>query len=168
MGSHADEHAAMAEPLGRWLANAGVHLLTGGGEGVMRAVSRAFAETPGRRGQVIGVLPLLEGERVGHYPNPFVEIPIRTHLPHSGERGTDPTSRNHINVLTSDIVVALPGGTGTRSEVELCLLYGRPVCVWHDGSSELDLPDGALMLTAFRDVAAWLSARLSERVVPVS
>ena len=32
----------LAEPLGRMLAAIGVHLLTGGGRGVMESVSRAF------------------------------------------------------------------------------------------------------------------------------
>jgi len=63
----------------------------------------------------------------GATPNPWVEVPIRTHLPLSGVDGTDPRSRNHINVLTADVVVALPGGDGTRSEVRLALRYGRPV-----------------------------------------
>ena len=42
MGSGSHPHADLAEPLGRWLAAQGVHLLTGGGAGVMEAVSRAF------------------------------------------------------------------------------------------------------------------------------
>ena len=39
----------------------------------------------------------------------------------------DPLSRNHINVLSSDVIVALPGGAGTRSEVELAVMYRKPV-----------------------------------------
>lgn len=39
----------------------------------------------------------------------------------------DPLSRNHINVLTSDVIVALPGGEGTASEIGLARAYGRPV-----------------------------------------
>ena len=35
----------------------------------------------------------------------WVELPIRTHLPHSGERGTDVRSRNHINALTADVMI---------------------------------------------------------------
>ncbi len=102
--------------------------------GVMGAVSRAFHETPGRRGLVIGVLPCIPGNsgdwRLGPkdgYPNRWVEIPIQTHLPSSGEQGGEPTSRNHVNVLTSDVIVAMPGGAGTLSEVELAVRYERPV-----------------------------------------
>ena len=112
MGSGTEAHEPRAQQVGSWLATEGVHLLTGGGGGVMASVSRAFHETPGRRGLVIGVLPSrpsASSEPRPGYPNPWVEIPIYTHLPFSGERGTDPLSRNHINVLTSDVVIFLPG-----------------------------------------------------------
>lgn len=135
MGSGSEGHEARATPVGRWLAQAGVHLLTGGGGGVMRSVSRAFFETENRRGLVIGILP---GEPPPPgYPNPWVELPISTHLPLSGERGTDPMSRNHINVLSSDAIVALPGSAGTSSEVRLALEYGRPVVAYLESRSQI-------------------------------
>ncbi|HXV75779.1 MAG TPA: hypothetical protein VD788_05615 [Candidatus Polarisedimenticolaceae bacterium] len=134
MGSGRAPHLDRAEPLGRWLAGAGVHLLTGGGGGVMTAVSRAFHRVVPRAGRVIAILPgSVDGTgyttRAG-YPNPWVEIPIATHLPLSGARGTETMSRNHINVLTADLIVALPGGAGTSSEVALAVAYGRPVVVF--------------------------------------
>jgi predicted Rossmann-fold nucleotide-binding protein len=52
---------------------------------------------------------------------------VQTHLPLSGHSGAEPMSRNHINVLSSNVLVALPGGSGTASEVALALRYGRPV-----------------------------------------
>jgi len=125
MGSGTEDHATLAAPLGRWIAQAGHHLLTGGGGGVMASVSAAFVAVEPRAGVSIGVLPGPD-HRPG-YPSPSVEIPIRTHLPLSGAMGTDARSRNHINVLTSDVVVALPGGEGTRSEVQLAVRYSRPV-----------------------------------------
>ncbi|MCA9604114.1 MAG: molybdenum cofactor carrier protein [Myxococcales bacterium] len=124
MGSGSEPHEALAAPLGRWIAERGHHLLTGGGGGVMAAVSRAFVAVTPREGRSIGVLPGPDA-RPG-YPNEGVEIAIRTHLPLSGALGTDARSRNHINVLTSDLVVALPGGEGTRSEVQLAVRYQRP------------------------------------------
>ena len=125
MGSGTIGHEELAEPLGRWLAERGVHLLTGGGGGVMRSVSRAFSEAAGRAGVVIGVLPGTPPP--DGYPNGWIEVAIHTHLPLSGVRGTDPMSRNHINVLSSDVIVALPGSSGTSSEVKLALAYDRPV-----------------------------------------
>ncbi|MCB9597599.1 MAG: molybdenum cofactor carrier protein [Sandaracinaceae bacterium] len=124
MGSGSDPHSELAVPLGAWIAARGHHLLTGGGGGVMAAVGAAFVATQPRAGVSIGILPGPDA-RPG-YPNPSVELPIRTHLPLSGALGTDPRSRNHVNVLTSDVVIALPGGEGTRSEVQLAVRYGRP------------------------------------------
>jgi len=135
MGSGTEDHAALARPLGRLLAESGVHLLTGGGGGAMACVARAFVEVENRAGLVIGVLP-------GHpappgYPNPWVEIAIATHLPGRGGRGVDAVSRNAINVLSSDLVIALPGGAGTASEVELARGYGRRVLLigWDDAEA---------------------------------
>jgi len=60
------------------------------------------------------------------YPNEWVEVPVYTHLPTSGNNGHEPNSRNHINILSADVVVALPGGPGTGSELQLAALYGKP------------------------------------------
>ena len=138
MGSGTEPHEGRAVPLGRWLATLAVHLLTGGGGGVMSSVSRAFFEVQPRAGLVIGVLPG-PAPREG-YPNPWVEIAIRTHLPYSGERGGGPESRNSINVLSADVIVALPGAHGTASEVRLALAFGRPLVAF------LDAPDAIVGL----------------------
>ena len=110
----------------------------------MEAVSRAFVQVPGRSGCVVGVLPgSVQGDGAPPgYPNPWIEIPIRTHLPLRGDPGEDPLSRNHINVLTSDVIVALPGGGGTLSEVRLALEYGTPVVAHLSDPAELNgLPE---------------------------
>jgi uncharacterized protein (TIGR00725 family) len=156
MGSGQDPHSDRAGPLGSRLAEFGVHLLTGGGGGVMASVSAAFHAGSPRRGLVIGVLPTTQqndsepAERSG-YPNSWVEIPIRTHLPYSGLRGQDPLSRNHINVLSADVIVALPGGAGTASEVALAVRYERPVIVWAD-PLQLDVPNGVAHAAGLDDV----------------
>lgn len=135
MGSAEHEHINISEPTGQLIAKLGCHLLTGGGSGVMNAISRAFHQTNPRSGMVIGVVKslstpqLINGER-NYQPNkinPWVEIPIFTHLPLSGENGKDMQSRNHINILSADIIVALPGGHGTLSELELALEYKVPI-----------------------------------------
>ncbi len=130
--------------MGRWLATRGFHLLTGGGRGVMSSVSRAFYEVAERDGLVLGVLPA-DSERTDTsrpgYPNPWVEVPIRTHLSLSGERGAEAGSRNPINVLSSDVVVALPGSAGTSSEVRLAVRYGKPVVCFLRSRDEIpELP----------------------------
>jgi uncharacterized protein (TIGR00725 family) len=144
LGSGSEEHAAKAEALGRWLATSRVHLLTGAGKGVMEAVSRAFQAVPDRAGLVVGIAPC-GGDpatlRPG-YPNPFVELAILTHLPLSGACGTEPMSRNHINVLSSNVLIALPGGPGTASEVALAVRYRRPLVAFVDARTDIpELPD---------------------------
>jgi len=70
------------------------------------------------------------------YPNDFVDVAVRTHLPSSGTAADSILARTHICVLSSDVLVALPGGPGTASEVRLALQYGIPVCrfLGSDGS----------------------------------
>jgi uncharacterized protein (TIGR00725 family) len=145
MGSGSFAHEERARALGRWLAGERVHLLTGGGGGVMSAVSRAFSQVSTRRGLVIGVVPSATRSEASEprqgYPNPWVELTVFTHLHLSGQSGTDPMSRNHINVLSSNVLVALPGGAGTASEVSLALHYDRPIVAYLRGRDEIpDLP----------------------------
>ena len=162
MGAGAHTHEDLAVPLGRRLARLGVHLLTGGGTGVMTSVSRAFAEVEDRAGLVIGVLPLEEAagdpDVPAEYPNPWVEIPIRTQM---GKLGADPFSRNHINVLTSDVVVALPGSSGTASEVALSIRYGRPLVLFGELERAHDLPDTVATAPSVDEVIAFVRAALA-------
>jgi uncharacterized protein (TIGR00725 family) len=155
MGSGNAEHAEKAEPLGRWLATQRVHLLTGAGRGVMTSVSRAFQAVPDRPGLVVGIVPCGEAPDVQQegYPNPFVELPIVTHLPRSGTSGTDPMSRNHINVLTANVLIALPGGPGTSSEVMLAQRYRRPIIVFVDARTDIPtLPDDVPAVSTLAEV----------------
>lgn len=133
IGSGTDEHEEHARPVGESLAELGVNLLTGGGGGVMKAVSRAFTRAA-HRGICIGIIPCASpSDRAtpkAGYPNEFVELPIYTHLPLSGEQGTDDLSRNHINVLSCAAIIALPGEAGTAAEVALAVRYGKPVVMY--------------------------------------
>ena len=162
MGAGAHAHEDLAVPLGRQLARLGVHLLTGGGSGVMTSVSRAFAEVENRAGLVIGVLPLAEAvggpEAGGAYPNHWVEVPIRTHL---GKLGADAFSRNHVNVLTSDVIIALPGSSGTASEIALSIHYGRPLVLFGDLDRARDLPDTVATAASVDEVIAFVRDALT-------
>jgi predicted Rossmann-fold nucleotide-binding protein len=122
---------ALARAAGVMVARLGAHLLTGAGYGVMAAAAEAFVAVEGRRGLSIGVVPrdpagaLDQPKRADDgtpYPNPFVEIPIYTGLPARAEDWLSP-SRNHVNVLSSDAIVALPGAAGTNNELALAGLY---------------------------------------------
>lgn len=165
-GVVADTHCA---ELGRLIATLGYDLLTGGGRGVMEAISRAFFETSPRKGLVIGVLPAtvkqmdsLEDREPSHvdyvlppgYPNEWVELAIYTHLPNSGLEGTLRSSRNHINVLSADWVVALPGREGTASEMWLATQYGVPIVAYGDHEH---VPDGVVRARSIAEVRDFLS-----------
>ena len=129
----------------------------------MAAVSKSFYDTPNRRGLVIGILPCdesLENPKDG-YPNQWVEIPVLTHLPLSGERGMEPMSRNHINILTSDVIVALPGDAGTLSEVRLAVSYERPVIAFVESDQEIPgLPNSVSISSSLEGVRTFVVTQL--------
>jgi len=111
---------ARARALGRLIAEAGFVLLTGGrASGVMDACSAGAKEAGGL---VIGVLPDADAASASWH----LDVAIRTGM---GD------ARNVINVLSSDVVIALPGGAGTLSEIAHALKTGKPVIVlgWDPG-----------------------------------
>jgi uncharacterized protein (TIGR00725 family) len=131
MGSGNDGDPAMlqqARELGAAIAAQGWVLLNGGrATGVMGA-SAEGAATAG--GLVIGVLP----DEDLRSASPHLTVAVRTGM---GD------GRNVVNVLSSDVVIALRGGAGTISEIALALNAGRPVIAldfdvdgvfkpWHD------------------------------------
>jgi predicted Rossmann-fold nucleotide-binding protein len=168
IGSGRTADACCAD-VGRLIATLGFHLLTGGGRGVMEAVSRAFYETSPRSGLVIGIIPAevhgldqienrtaadIVYEPPAGYPNKWVEIAIFTHLPDSGEEGTLRSSRNHINVLSAHVIVALPGRAGTESEIWLAKQYGVPIIAYGDHAD--GVPHGIETAPSLEAVRAFL------------
>ncbi|GAB4204293.1 MAG: hypothetical protein OHK0022_29310 [Roseiflexaceae bacterium] len=110
-GQCGPELAALAEAVGRALAEAGVQLVCGGLGGVMAAACRGARQAGGI---TIGLLP-------GHdrsEANPDVLIPIATGL---GE------GRNLLIVRTADAVIAIGGEYGTLSEIALACKLGKLV-----------------------------------------
>ncbi|MBN2357188.1 TIGR00725 family protein [candidate division KSB1 bacterium] len=135
----------LAFQLGAMIAEQGWALLNGGRDaGVMRASAEGAKS---RNGLTIGVLP--GGSRRG--ANPFIDIPIFT------EMGA---ARNVINVLSSDVVVALPGGAGTISEIALALKSGKKVCLLkfdvHALFQSCCFPDQLYYAESLQDCMAWL------------
>ena len=158
MGSHADPCQERAQRVGRWIAHQGYHLLTGAGTGVMSEVSRAFVGVDGRAGCVIGIVPTVSEDPllspVPGYPNPWVEIPIYTHLGVGTAAGDDPTSRNHVNVLTSSAIILLPGGEGTVSEARLAVRYRTPAVAYLERRDEIpELPGEIPAKRDFAEIA---------------
>ena len=102
---------AVAEEVGRRLAEAGAVVVTGGRRGVAEAASRGAALAGGT---VVGVLPGRDRAEA----NPWVGVAVPTGM---GE------TRNALVVMGADAVVALPGSFGTLSEMAFALLAGTPV-----------------------------------------
>ncbi|MDX1580707.1 MAG: hypothetical protein R3360_03680 [Alphaproteobacteria bacterium] len=178
-GTEVDDPALPAQ-VGRMLASLGTDLLTGAGSGTMEIVSRAFYEAPGRRGLVIGVVPGIQimddddfayRTRTAAYPNDYVEVAIFTHLP-TLEDLEGPTSRNHVNVLSSDAIIVLPGNDGTYAELKLAAFYCKPVCVWMGSSGHIlgqgletlqqEFPDHVVFAETLADVEAFCRETLNK------
>lgn len=104
-------HEALAEEVGRRVAESGAALICGGLTGVMEAACRGARRAGGR---TIGILPGTERAEA----NPFVEVAVVTGM---GQ------TRNAIIVLTADVLIAIGGGYGTLSEIGLALRHGKPV-----------------------------------------
>ena len=106
------ESTEAAYRLGNLIAAQGWILLNGGrNAGIMAASARGARENGGI---TVGILPDDHPRAV----SPFLKIPILTGMGNA---------RNCINVLSSHVVVACPGGTGTISEIALAIKTSRPV-----------------------------------------
>jgi uncharacterized protein (TIGR00725 family) len=112
-GGNVDQGVArLANELGRRIAEAGFVLLTGGRPtGVMDAASQGAHQA---QGLVIGILPGPDPDD----SSAFVDIAIATNLA---------DGRNLINILSSDVVIACPGGAGTLSEVGMAIKNKKPL-----------------------------------------
>jgi len=101
----------LAHNLGKKLAKVVDILVSGGLSGTMKVVSQGFKAGGGT---TIGILPGYDRESA----NEFIDIVIPTGLG---------LARNVLVVKSADVVVALPGGAGTLSEIAYCLQFGIPV-----------------------------------------
>ena len=104
-------HEALAEEVGRRVAESGAALICGGLTGVMEAACRGAQRAGGR---TIGILPGTERAEA----NPFVELAVATGM---GQ------ARNAVIVLSADVLIAIGGGYGTLSEIGFALRCGKPV-----------------------------------------
>lgn len=133
MGSGSYEWPEWATPRGMWIAESGHDLLTSAGSGAMTSVARAFCSVTGRKGRSISIVPTrkdLVGEFIPlpGYPNRFINLPIVTPLPRKeSSHSMDRLTRTCANILGSDLMVALPGGSGTKDEASLCCRFRKPL-----------------------------------------
>jgi uncharacterized protein (TIGR00725 family) len=111
-GTASSDAVAAAYELGRLIARQGWILLNGGRRaGIMDASAKGAAD---QGGITVGILPDETDAQVSEH----IQLPILTGMG---------SARNVINVLSSHVVVACPGGAGTISEIALALKYGKTV-----------------------------------------
>lgn len=112
---HNPEAEALAEEVGRHIAKRDWILLNGArNEGIMAASAHGAHE---EGGFVVGIHP---GDR--HNPDvaPGLDLVIFSNVGYA---------RNAINVMSSDAIIALPGGPGTLSEVAYAQTYRIPTVI---------------------------------------
>ena len=131
-----------AYQLGKLIAMEDWVLLCGGRPaGVMEASAKGAKEAGGL---TVGILP--GRDKTGASEN--IDIAIATGM---GD------GRNYINILSSDIVVALPGRAGTISEVALALKNGKKVILL-----DFDLGD---VFDCYRDEGLLVTAGTPEKAI---
>jgi uncharacterized protein (TIGR00725 family) len=113
-GKASEEVLMMAEEVGREIAEAHCHLVSGGRGGVMEAACRGHREgrSASSRAQTIGILPGSHASEA----NDYVDIVIPSGIG---------VARNAIVVSTGHGVIAIAGGSGTLSEMALAWQLGR-------------------------------------------
>jgi uncharacterized protein (TIGR00725 family) len=102
---------ALAEEVGRGIAEADAVLVCGGRTGVMEAAARGAA---GAGGTVIGIVP---GESIAE-ANPHCTHVVATGIGHA---------RNLAVVASGETVIAVGGEWGTLAEIGFARRLGRPV-----------------------------------------
>jgi uncharacterized protein (TIGR00725 family) len=138
---------ALAEEVGRGLAQAGVTLVCGGGGGVMEAASRAAAEAGG---EVIGIVPGTAPDDANEYCSHVVA----TGIGHA---------RNLAVVSSGEAVIAIGGEWGTLAEIGFARVIGHEVVAlrsWELSGRErmAGAPGVVAAETAEQAVAAALAA----------
>jgi uncharacterized protein (TIGR00725 family) len=155
-GGEADDATQdLAYRMGAAIAERGWVLLNGGRDcGVMDASARGARDVGGL---VVGILPDADTRQASSH----VDIPIVTDLGYG---------RNYVNVLSSRVVVALPGRAGTLSEIALALSIKRPVVLvgFDPGTSFAEFRQSGLLRTAESPemAVALIAEILGEEVSP--
>lgn len=102
------------EALARALGDAGFDLVTGGMDGVMRAVARGHGRSTGNT----NLVHLEPGWGRAWERNPHPASVVRSDLG---------SMRNHLVIRSADLVIAVSGGAGTLSELAIAWQEGKPI-----------------------------------------
>ncbi len=115
-----EDIADIAYDVGQSIARAGWNLLCGGGQGVMLAACRGFAEARQLESQVaVGILPSDDAD----FANEYVDVAIPTGLG---------WARNAVVARAGDAMIAVAGGSGTLSELAYAWQMQKPIVVMGD------------------------------------
>lgn len=169
MGSGVETWEDYVKPLAQWIADNDFHLLTGGGGGVMAVASASFSEAPNRKGGLcIGVVPTNLADNGLYvvkdgYPNRWVDLTIVSPLPSFSGKDPDEISRNHINILSSDVLIALPGSKGTRNEVDLSARFQKPIILYGPVASFAEFPAALPRTDSLAEVTHFILAHAGNR-----
>lgn len=106
--------------LGYKLSSYPVNVFSGGMGGFMEAVFKGIFKNPDRRARTISIL-MGQDKTEG---NDFADVIIPT-----GLGGV----RNHLVVISGDIIIAAGGGAGTLSELAFAWQYGKRVLCYGKG-----------------------------------
>ncbi|MGR3914743.1 MAG: polysaccharide deacetylase family protein [Gammaproteobacteria bacterium] len=113
-GSIAQSLRALVETLARRLSLAGYDLVTGGEDGVMRAVARGHF-LAGSASKLIHVQPGWEGAwKRNPYPAALADTGLGM-------------MRDHLVVRAADVVIAVAGGSGTLNEMSIAWMEQKPI-----------------------------------------
>lgn len=109
------EDEKYAYQIGAMAAQEGCILLNGGRDsGVMEASAKGAKD---HGGITVGIIP---GENP-EWASQYIDIPIITGMG---------MARNVINILSSDLIIALPGKAGTISEIAMALKNGKEIVLF--------------------------------------
>ena len=109
------EDEQYAYQIGAMIAQEGYILLNGGrSSGVMEASAKGAKDNGGI---TVGVLPVDDTDWASQY----IDIPIVTGMG---------MARNVINILSSDLIIALPGKAGTISKIAIALKYNKEIVLF--------------------------------------
>jgi uncharacterized protein (TIGR00725 family) len=136
-------HEAVAEEVGRLLAERGCVVVTGGGGEVMAAASRG-AKAAG--GTTIGIVP---GESDAE-ANAWLDHVVVTGIGHA---------RNLAVAASGDAVIAVGGSWGTLAEIAFAMRLGRPCVIVEGGPAVAGVPRAASAAEAVERVLGTLIRR---------
>ncbi len=131
----------MARYAGNAAASAGFAVLTGGHSGVMAAAARGAKDAGGT---TLGITTTDHASSA----NPFIDYVLPSGMG---------IGRNFLTALAGDVMVALPGGTGTLTEMCFASDHARPLLSW---SSWEIVPHADVVRRYDREgVSIWLRAQ---------